>query len=114
MCIILHSRDKYWRMNVAWRAIFALPLSAEERQALCLEVLRAYIGRMALLSAKSPNPSLRFFLAMLQLRNDLFPFVARDGYGQLVIMPLYRVVERWVAANWQGADAGVTDQCPLA
>jgi hypothetical protein len=103
--VIVHSSRDYWRMNTAWRAIFAMPLSTEEKQLLCLDVLRTYIGRMALQSAQPSSPALRFFLAMLQLRDDMSPAFARDDYGKLVIMPLHRLVWAWVHANWQSAEA---------
>jgi hypothetical protein len=100
--IVYCSRD-YWLMNAAWRAIVAMPLSPEEKQLLCLDILRTYIGRMALRSVQTSNPALRFFLAMLRLRDDLFPAFASDDYGKLVIMPLHRLVWAWIDGNWQSA-----------
>ena len=99
MLIVSALLSNYWRMVAEWRAIFAQPLSDEEKREACLCVLRIYIGRKAISRFRQMNPMLRFYADMVLLRSDLFPTFARDDFGELVIRPIYRLVDDWVRAN---------------
>ncbi|HTV36466.1 MAG TPA: hypothetical protein VMF12_08535 [Xanthobacteraceae bacterium] len=97
----------YLAMVREWRTIFAEPISDEEKQEACFDVLRRYIEQKAISCARHPNPCTCFYAVMLSLRGNLMPRFARDEFGKLVILPMWRLVEDWVRRNAE-APVGTT------
>ena len=88
--------SEYSALVREWRDIFAKPISDEEKQEACFAVLRRYIEAKAISHARHPNAHLRFFAVMFSLRSNLNPMFARGHFGELVILPMCRMVDDWV------------------
>ncbi len=91
----------YMGMLEECRAIMAEPLSDTQKTEACLGILQSYVRHLALTRARQPNPPLRFYADMEVLRRNLLPHSARDDFGQLVIVPLFRSVDDWLRSHWQ-------------
>jgi hypothetical protein len=53
------------------------------------------MGRIALSRSGCRDVQLWFYTDVLVLRNDLILMIARDDFGRLAIVPMYRVVDDW-------------------
>ena len=99
---VANAHTEYENMAAKWRAIISQPLSSDAKWNSCFWILCNYIDRIALSRARQPNPVLRFYADMLVLRQQLYPAFANDELGETVILPAYRMVDRWVRSNTPG------------
>jgi hypothetical protein len=86
-------------MMAACHAIVTSDLSDEAKEAACLSVLQNQVGEIALSRYGRRDVQLRFYADMLVLRKDLTPMFARDDFGRLAIVPMYRWVDEWVRSH---------------
>jgi hypothetical protein len=90
----------YFRMVAEWKEICSSDLSASEKSDGCLKIFSSLIGHLALLSARVPNPTLRFYAYMLMLWSYVAPGPGSDDeLGQIAIIPAARLVDSWLRAN---------------
>jgi hypothetical protein len=54
-------RKEYSAMVCQWDVVCFGPLSRSEKTEACLAILRGFIDRLAILSARAPSPTFRFY-----------------------------------------------------
>jgi hypothetical protein len=90
----------YGMMVAQWSAICSRPLTPVEKSSQCLIILRDVVGRLALNSSRSRNPTLRFYAYMITLRADLRPGPgSSDELGKCAIVPAFNLVNEWLMSH---------------
>jgi hypothetical protein len=87
-------------MVMQWHQVCGRPISESQKAAACSEIFQSFIGRLALIASRTPNPAERFYAYMWSLAALVKPDIGSgDHLGQMAIHPSHNLLQEWLASN---------------